>query len=401
MKVALVVQGRFHAFDLARELLARGHDVTVFTNYPQWAVSRFGLPTSAVRSCWTHGVADRAVRRLGGRAADRWWEACSHRWFGTWAARELARGSWDVIHAWSGVSKELLERRTSAARPLTVLMRGSAHIRTQDRLLAEEAARVGCDVERPSPWMVQRECDEYGRVDAIAVLSDFAAKTFLQEGVPADRIERLLLGVDTRDFTAATDVIGRRAQRIRSGVPLTVLFVGTVSYQKGVWDLIAAAREVTREPFIFDVVGELQDEVKRGLPDVPPNVRLRGKVAQHQLPSVYAEADLFLFPTIQDGFAMVLTQALAAGVPVITTTNCAGPELVADGVNGWVVPIRRPDLLVSRLRWCAAHRSQLAELVTAMPAQPVRDWRAVAADFEALVERRVATQDRKAQLCRN
>ena len=60
MKIAIVVHGRFHAFDLARELSPR-HDVTVFTNYPKWAARRFGLVPDQVRSFWPHGIASRAA----------------------------------------------------------------------------------------------------------------------------------------------------------------------------------------------------------------------------------------------------------------------------------------------------------------------------------------------------
>lgn len=55
MKVAIVVQGRFFAFDLARELLKRAHEVALLTNYPAWAVEPFGVPRTAVRSLWIHG----------------------------------------------------------------------------------------------------------------------------------------------------------------------------------------------------------------------------------------------------------------------------------------------------------------------------------------------------------
>ena len=64
MKIAIVVHGRFHAFDLARALSERGHQVTLFTNYPQWAARRFGLGKVEVRSFWAHGIASRLVARV-------------------------------------------------------------------------------------------------------------------------------------------------------------------------------------------------------------------------------------------------------------------------------------------------------------------------------------------------
>ena len=127
LRIAIVVQGRFHAFDLARALLQRGHHVTVFTNYPRSVAVRFGLPASAVRSYVGHFVAERAVGAAAWPTLSRGWEPISHQAFGRWAARQLARESWDVIHCWSGISDELL-RMPIAERAPTLLMRGSSHI---------------------------------------------------------------------------------------------------------------------------------------------------------------------------------------------------------------------------------------------------------------------------------
>ncbi len=61
MKIAVVVPGRFHAFDLVRALRSRGHEAVLFTNYPKGAVRRFGISTSWVRSFWIHGVVSRLL----------------------------------------------------------------------------------------------------------------------------------------------------------------------------------------------------------------------------------------------------------------------------------------------------------------------------------------------------
>ena len=133
MKIAIVVQGRFHAFDLGRALIARGHDVRLFTNYPKWAVTRFKFPEECVRSLWAHGLAARAADRVYG-----WTGIRFERWlnpvFGTWVANELAKERWDAIHGWSGVSEEIYSR-ASNCECLNLIMRGSAHIRTQARIL--------------------------------------------------------------------------------------------------------------------------------------------------------------------------------------------------------------------------------------------------------------------------
>src|SRR5439155_8823868 len=132
MKIAIVVHGRFHAFDLARALLQRGHEVTVFTNYPKWAVKRFGISSDRVRSFWLHGVVSRLTWSLQQKMRIPYPEAWLHRLFGSWATKEIAKEPWDVTHCWSGVSEEPL-RALDGSRPLKLVMRGSAHIRAQAR----------------------------------------------------------------------------------------------------------------------------------------------------------------------------------------------------------------------------------------------------------------------------
>jgi glycosyltransferase involved in cell wall biosynthesis len=109
------------------------------------------------------------------------------------------------------------------------------------------------------------------------------------------------------------------------------------------------------------------------------------------LPNWYSSSDLFLFPTIEDGFAIVLAQAQASALPILTTGNCSGPDLVREGQTGWILPIRSPEGFVERLLWCDSHRPELAEMVRKLyTAHQVRTWDDVAGDFEALCLRELA-----------
>jgi glycosyltransferase involved in cell wall biosynthesis len=383
MRMALVAHGRFHAFDVARELIARGHDVTLFTNYPGWAAQRFGVPSDRVRSLLTHGVASRLTAKLSAQTIAGRREVWLHEWFGRWACRELARQSWDVIHIWSGVAEETLRGPTGSAE--TLLMRGSAHIRSQDRLLCEEEQRTGTRQTRPSSWMIAREEREYELADAIVVLSTFAWSTFTTHGVPPDKLLLLPLGAQVKSFYPPRSVVDARRQRIVSGAPLRVLYVGTLAFQKGLWDLAVVARQLHTEPFQFHCVGSISREAASVVADLAGQVTVHPKVPQANLPAMYAWADVFLFPTIQDGYAIVLAQAAASALPIIATTNCAGPDLVIEGETGWVVPIRSQERIVDRLRWCADHRAELATMVEHIYVDfRSRDWADVAADLEAL-----------------
>jgi glycosyltransferase involved in cell wall biosynthesis len=395
LKIAIVVQGRFHAFDLARALLARGHDVTVLTNYPPWVMARFGIPPARARTFPLHGVLARALSRLPKTGTFHYPEAGLHRMFGRWAERVLRRGRWDVIHCWSGVSEELLtSTRVDAA--CTLLMRGSAHINVQARLLEEEQVRTGVALDRPSAWMRERELREYELADRILVLSTFSRKSFEDEGTPAARISMVPLGVQVDAFRPPPDIVSQRRRRILTGQPLRVLFVGTVSYRKGFLDFATVIEKLHGRGFSFEVVGPV-------MPECAPLVdRLRGKATflgkrpQADLPASYHAADLFLFPTIEDGFAAVLAQAKAAALPILTTAHGAGLDLITPGQDGWIVPVREAGAIVDRLIWCGANRPIVASVVKRVydTFRP-RDWNQVATHFEAVCVAATTTDDRE------
>ena len=384
LRIAIVVHGRFHAFDLARALIARGHHVTVFTNYPQWATARFNLPSRAVRSHVGHFVADRAVGAAAWSRLSRGWEPIGHQAFGRWAARELARESWDVVHCWSGVSEELLESAAGRATP-TLLMRGSSHIAFQRRLLDEESVRVGADLDRPSDWMVAREQREYERASRLVVLSTFAKRSFVEEGVPGDRLSVLPLGVDASAFRASETAIEERCERIRSGRPITVVYAGTVSFRKGFWDFAEIIRAVPAGRFRFVLAGSVLPECQSLVQSLGSRVETLGPLPQAQLPGFYRQGDLFVFPTLEDGFGLVLTQAAASGLPILATAHCAAPDLIVEDESGWILPIRDAHAFAGRLDWCDGHREAVAGMVrTAALRAQASDWAAVAVDFERI-----------------
>jgi glycosyltransferase involved in cell wall biosynthesis len=82
---------------------------------------------------------------------------------------------------------------------------------------------------------------------------------------------------------------------------------------------------------------------------------------------------------------LVLTQANASGLPILATTNCAARDLIRDGEEGWILPIRDAGAFVDRLNWCHHHRDALEAVVRSTTrSKRASDWNAVAEDFERI-----------------
>lgn len=383
LKIAVVVHGRFYAFDLVRELIQQGHDITLFTNYPARTVARFGIPETNVRSFVLHGILSRIVHLLNSFGQLLHLGPFIHSWFSQWVAHELVRADYDIVHAFSGVAEEVFSS-LDTKKTHKILVRGSSHIRTQARLLEEEESRAGLAVDKPSTWMIGREEREYRLADQIVVLSTFARDSFLDHGINAQHLKILPLGAQLGRFRPPASLIEERCQRVLSGQPLHVLMVGTFSLRKGAIDLLKLASS-TGSDFQFRFVGAIADDAKCLIRSDQSTIEFIPKQPQFELPSMYAWADLFIFPTIEDGYAVVLSQAQAAGLPILATTNCAAPDIVSPGESGWIFSIRDPDAFAHQLKWCNEHRQELAYMVKQIYAtfQP-RDWADVAKDFATL-----------------
>jgi glycosyltransferase involved in cell wall biosynthesis len=385
LKIAVVVHGRFYAFDLVRELICQGHDVTLFTNYPAIVVAKFGIPKQYVRSFVLHGIVSRLVHRLNQVRSVTALEPFIHSSFSTWAAQHLKNDDFDVVQVFSGVAEEVFQE-LALARSSKIVIRGSAHIYKQAELLEEEENRSGLWIDKPSSWMIAREEREYILADYIVVLSTFAQNSFIQRDFNPSKLKLLPLGAQLSRFRPASTVIEDRCQRIVSGQPLRVLMVGTFSLQKGAIDLLNIASQSGLD-FSFRFVGAVASDANPLLQVRKTSIEFIPRQPEFELPSMYEWADLFIYTTIQDGYAVVLSQAQAAGLPILATSNCAAPDILKSGESGWILPIRDAEAFVEKLQWCNTHRLELAQMVRHVydNFQP-RDWSDVARDCVCMCE---------------
>lgn len=383
LKILINVQGRFHAFDLAKAFTQRADcEVHLATNYPRSVVTdRFDCHPARIYTNVTHGVLSRAANYLG-PWVNSICEAKLHQGFGKFALKCAESDNYDLVHSFSGVAEEVLRYRIVEC--VNTVVRGSAHIVEQARLLNEESHRLGWKIETPSEWMIEREQREYDLADKIVVLSSFAYQSFIRMGFPADRLRLIPLGVNIGHFKATTEDRERRAERIRSGKPLRVIFTGTFSAQKGAIDFCEVADRL-KGRVEFTVVGNVTQDAKPILQKSGHSIRFLPRVLPTELRQYYMDNDLFLFTTIQDGFAAVLAQAFAAGMGIVSTENCGVSDIAGNSPLAWIVPIRSPEAIVDRIKWIDDNRDTVASLVAEQSGQYIREWSHVADDLVTLV----------------
>lgn len=172
--------------------------------------------------------------------------------------------------------------------------------------------------------------------DLTIVPSAFVADAFRHLGIPENRLAIVPYGVDSRWF----EILPRPSVG-------TVLFVGTVGLRKGVQYLSAAARILKSRGVVCTVrvVGPVSERWRR-TPEFSGPAYI-GALPRHLVAEEFACADLFVLPSVAEGSATVIYEAMACGLPVITTSNAG--SVVRDGVDGYIVPVGSSEAIAERI----------------------------------------------------
>jgi glycosyltransferase involved in cell wall biosynthesis len=214
-----------------------------------------------------------------------------------------------------------------------------------DLVKAEEKRWPGWarhSVEVPESYFQRREA-EWAVADLVIVNSEWTKAALIRQGVAADKIVIVPLayeappveGRGTRDEGYGDAEKNSRRSTFDSRRTLRVLFLGQVILRKGIQYLIEAARLLEKELIHFDVVGSIGIS-DAAVASAPANMTFHGPVSRDRTEEFYRSADLFVLPTLSDGFALTQLEAMAHGLPVIATPNCG--EVVSDGMDGLIVP---------------------------------------------------------------
>ena len=353
--VTISCSGKFHAFNLAEQLEQRALLHALYTSYAyrkNTLMRRFAgrIDKEAVPVGKTHTAVPLAVLMKLRQSPHLWNEL-----FDRWVAGNIRQGDGSkAFIGWTGMSLHSL-RKARRCGKVTVVERGSAHIQYQDRLLQDEYAKFGLRF-RIDPRTVAKECREYEEADFISVPSLFAKRSFLEYGVP---VEKLFLN------NYGTSAIFQPAQAVGERSVFRVVYLGSLTIQKGMVYLFQAlqALDIPAGQLEAWFIGKIDDEIKDTVAAYrQPNWKFFGHVNHYDLPALLGQCDVGVMPSVQDGFGMVIPQMLGCGLPVIASTNTAGEDVIADGKNGFIVPVCQSDAIREKLQWLYDHPGQLVEM---------------------------------------
>lgn len=371
MRIAIVTTGRFYVLDLARELAGLGHDVRFYSFVPRNRAEQFGLPRKCHRGLLPFVLPLIAAQRKGPKAWGNRLDVLLQKAVDSLAARFLE--PCDVFIGMSGLCVRSAQVAREKYGAKIFLERGSRHILSQKEILE---AIPGMSRPAVPEFNVQRELWGYDFADVVSIPSRHVEQSFLDRGFPAQKLFRNPYGVDLTMFPPTP--------RPQNKVPILV-FAGTWSLRKGC-DVLAEA--VRGRPWRLIHVGAMADA------PVPrmPNFESRGFVPQSKLAEVYGEADVFVLASLEDGFGVVLTQALSCGLPLVCTNRTGGEDLreFLDDPS-WVKVVPVDDVMALRQgieQALAKARTQngLRDILSSQRGQ--FSWRAYGQRYDAELRRR-------------
>jgi len=214
--------------------------------------------------------------------------------------------------------------------------------------------------ERPEVWdkiIIDRAKREIVSTQDFLVPSQFVEQSLKFSGIEKENMHLCPYGVNLEQF------LPKQKYDISSSRPVKFIYVGGVKELKGIYYLLEAFSQFSVEDAQLTIVGavNMNDE------DIAPyvikdNIHFTGLVLHDEIPKLLNKADVFVFPSLGDSFALSVLEAMACGLPVIVSENTGSQDLIVNGKEGFVIPIQSVEAIVEKVKWFVEYRDKIEQM---------------------------------------
>ena len=349
MKISIAATNPCHLFPLAVELARAEALGCYYSGYPAWKLAAppgLEVRTHSLRTTMVYGALKfvPAPLRPGPRSLFLWQD----HGFDAWVGRRLE--PCDAFHAMPGQALRGFERaRRLGAR--TVLNHATGPVREWVRIMEPEYRRVGLRLADVCPYdeaWFAREAREYALADFHCVASTVVRDQLLGLGIPPERIWLAGYGADPEIFHARGRVAPERFR---------ILFAGQIGLRKGIRTLLEALQLSDRSDWEMHFYGGVAPEARHDLAAYGGRTPLthHGAVSQRELAEGFRQGSVLVLASLEEGFGLVVPQALNCGLPCIVSDRVGGKDLIRHRENGSIFPSGEPDALAAELAWWESH----------------------------------------------
>jgi glycosyltransferase involved in cell wall biosynthesis len=355
MRISISATNPCHLFPVAAELATRGALGSYYSGYPAWklgAPASLSLRTHSLRTNVVYGLLKFLPEgwRPPSKSLFRWQDHGFDRWVG--AHLEPC----DFVHAMPGQCLHTFR----AARRLgirTVLNHATGPVREWVRIVEPELRRVGLQLTDVCPYddaYFAREDEEYALADWHCAASSVVREQLISRGIDQRRIWQVPYGADRRVFHSEGAEIPDQFR---------IVFAGQVVLRKGLRTLLDALNLANQPDWRIDFYGGVAGESRQDLDSYRGATPLtfHGAVSQESLAAAFRHGSVLVLPSLEEGFGLVIPQALNCGMPAIVSDRVGGKDLIQQRENGSIVAGGDAAALAAELNWWAGHPRRLTE----------------------------------------
>ena len=361
MKISISATNPCHMWPTAQAVAHEGALGLYYSGYPAW---KFQGANPELLRC--HSLRTNVVYALL-KYVPEWLRPASRRlflWqdegFDRWVGAHLE--PCDFIHAMPGQALHTF-RAAKRLAIRTVLNHATGPAREVMRIMRPEYERIGMRIEKECPHddaYFAREDEEYALADFHCAASTVVRDQLAAAGIPCGRIWVVPYGADTNAG------LFHRAEHASPPPVFRILFAGQVSLRKGIRTLLEALTLAKSPHWKMDLIGaRCRDAAKdiaayRG----PTPLTFHGALPQEQLARAMRDSSVLVLPSLEDGFGLVVPQALNCGCPVIVSDRVGGRDYVRHRENGSIFPSGDTAALAAELAWWERHPARPHENFT-------------------------------------
>jgi len=335
LKVSISATNPCHVWDMARALSSEGALGTYYSGYPasklRGVKQGMSIRSFSGRTVLVYGARRLLPERL--RPKDRH----LFRWQDWAFDRKVAAAlePCDFLHGLPGQCRDSFAKAREIGIK-TVLSHATGPVAEMEKLVAPEYERVGLTFSTETQYdadYYRREEEEYALTDYHWAASTVVADQLRATGIPEKKIWVVPYGVDRSVFAPPRDRSGNTQRK-----PYRVVFAGQLSLRKGIRHLLDALTLLGDDGIEVEFYGHQMAEVEVDLSSYSgaSPLRFHGPVSQLQLAEVLGQADLLVLPSIEEGYGLVVIQALACGLPCLVSDQVGSKDAIQIGLNGLV-----------------------------------------------------------------
>lgn len=190
--------------------------------------------------------------------------------------------------------------------------------------------------------------------DAVVVASNYTKQTLIENGVKAAQIKVVPYGINNALFKKRTSAPNNKKLR--------VLFVGSMVQRKGLSYLFDALKLLKSDHIELVLCGRgfMDEALLKEYSNI--NFSIKRNLSATALVNEFWASDVFVFPSLSEGFAHVILEAMSCGLPAIATDHSCAPDIITHDKDGWVIPVKNSRSLAEQLSWCISNKEKLFEI---------------------------------------